>query len=390
MRIVHYIDHIDFRRGGPARAVVDQVRVMCDRGHRVALASMSQPDVPEAWRTAAASGGSHAQAIELQAIGSRVLSARGAGSFRSLLGGADIVHLHGAWEPSNLQCASMARRAGVPVVISLRGMLDDWCMAQGGLKKRVYLMMGGRTMLEQATVIHCTAEAELAQSKKWFPKGRGIVVPNLMDLAPFRAMPGPKEAQARFSIDPSGPPIALFLSRMSPKKGVEHLIEAARLLGEEGRPLRVLVAGDGDADYAARMRALARTVPAPAMVEFVGHVGGSLKLSLLQASSLFVLPTSQENFGFVFFEALAAGLPVLTTDLVDTRDEIVSSGGGEVVPQDAHHFAAAMKRLLSDPSALEARGNAGREWVLRELDTHAVAARFERLYEVALGAAARA
>lgn len=387
MRIVHYIDHIDFRRGGPARAVVDQVRVMCERGHSVVLASMSQPDVPEAWR---APGESRAQAIELPAMGSRVLSGRGATTFRSLLQGADIVHLHGVWEPSNLQCASMARRAGVPVVISLRGMLDDWCMAQGGFKKRMYLLMGGRTMLEQAAVIHCTAAAELTQSNKWFPRGRGLVVPNLMDLAPFRALPGPKEARDRFSIDPSGPPVALFLSRMSPKKGVEHLIEAARLLGEEGHALRVLVAGDGDADYAARMTALARSVPLPVKVEFIGHVGGSLKLSLLQASSLFVLPTSQENFGFVFFEALAAGLPVLTTDLVDTRDEIVSSGGGEVVPQDAHHFAAAMKRLLSDPAALAARGIAGREWVMRELDTHAVAARFERLYEVALGAAARA
>lgn len=380
MRIVHYIDHIDFRRGGPARAVIDQARVMHGRGHTVAVASMTQPDVPASWRDRT---DARLSGVELEALGGRALSSPGTRKFCEMVAGADIVHLHGVWEPSNLQCASIARRAEVPVVISLRGMLDDWCMAQGGFKKRIYLLMGGRSMLEQAAVIHCTAQAELEQSRKWFPRGRGMVVPNLMDLAPFHALPGPAEARGAFGIDPHGAPVALFLSRMSGKKGVEHLIEATRLLASRGIALRTIIAGTGEEEYEARMRALALGVHAPGSVEFVGHVGGSLKLSLLEASTLFVLPTSQENFGFAFFEALAAGLPVLTTDLVDTKGEILASGGGEIVPQTAGAFADAMERLLADRAALARRGQAARAWTLRELDTDAVAAQFERLYEAA-------
>jgi len=388
VRIVHYIDHVDFRRGGPARAVVDQVRVMRQRGHDATIASMTLADVPDEWKQAPEHGGA-ARAIEVANRGGRIISAVGIRSLDHAVTTADIVHLHGVWEPSNLQVAALARKRGVATVVSLRGMLDDWCMAQGRLKKRIYLALGGRKMLERAAVVHCTAQAELEQSSPWFPRGRGMVVPNLMDLAPFRSMPGPAEAVARFKMDPASLPVVLFLSRMSHKKGVEHLIEAVSMLARRGVAVRLIIAGDGDEEYARRMRRLAASVGASARIDFVGHVGGSLKLSLLQASTLFALPTSQENFGFVFFEALAAGLPVLTTNLVDTKDEIAASGAGEIVPQNAEAFATAMERLLADRAALAQRGKVGRQWAMRELDTDAVAARFEALYQVALCRAAK-
>lgn len=344
---------------------------------------MTLADIPEEWKQGRG-GDVVPLAIGVDNLGGRIITAAGIRSLDSAVSRADVVHLHGVWEPSNLQVAALARKRGVATVVSLRGMLDDWCMAQGGFKKRIYLAFGGRRMLERAAVVHCTAQAELEQSRKWFPRGQGMVVPNLMDMAPFRELPGPSQARQRFDIDPDGPPVVLFLSRMSHKKGVEHLIEASSLLAARGVAVRTIIAGDGDDDYAARMRALAGEVRAPGRIDFVGHVGGSLKLSLLQAATVFALPTSQENFGFAFFEALAAGLPVVTTDLVDTKAEITASGAGEIVTQSAGAFADALQRLLSDRTALAARGRRGREWTLRELDTDAVAARFEELYRAAL------
>ncbi len=385
LRIVHYIDHVDFRRGGPARAVVDQVRVMHGRGHDAAIATMTSIDVPAAWRLGEPG---MPRSIQVANAGGRIITAAGIKALDAAVATADIVHLHGVWEPSNLQVAALARKRGARTVVSLRGMLDDWCMAQGGFKKRIYLALGGRKMLERAAVVHCTAQAELEQSRKWFPRGRGMVVPNLMDMEPFRSLPGPAEARTRFGIDPAGPPVVLFLSRLSHKKGVEHLIEATALLASRGVFIRTIIAGDGDEEYAARMRALAGEACAPGRIDFVGHVGGPLKLSLLQAATVFALPTSQENFGFAFFEALAAGLPVVTTDLVDTKAEIAASGAGEIVPQRADAFADAIERLLSDRSALAERGRRGREWALRELDTDAVAGQFEELYRSALSASA--
>ena len=76
------------------------------------------------------------------------------------------------------------------------------------------------------------------------------------------------------------------------------------------------------------------------------------KSSLYQAADVFVLPTSQENFGFVQFEAMACGTPVMTTNLVDTWREIVDSGGGVAVDQNAAAIVAGLQPLLDQPQVI--------------------------------------
>ncbi|MEY4170550.1 MAG: hypothetical protein RLZ94_1623 [Actinomycetota bacterium] len=376
MRIVHFLDHVDFRRGGPANAVTTLVRVLNARGHATRLACLSGPDLPASWVT----DGGHGTATVLPSIRGRLMTPSALRGLRAWLKDADALHLHGVWEPANLQAAAVARSCGTKVFVSLRGMLDDWCMAQGRLRKRAFLALGGRRMLESAVAVHCTAEAEREQSVKWFPRGRAIVIPNLMDLGPFSTMPDGAAARVAFGLDPAGPPVILFLSRISAKKGIEHLLGALALLARRGLRLRTIIAGTGDPAYEARMRRMADDLGPGMPVSFVGHVGGPLKLSLFAASDLFVLPSSQENFGFAFFEALAAGLPVVTTDLVDTWREIESSGAGFIVTQDAHAVAEAITGALQDRAELAARAARGRAWTLEHLATDRIAARFEAMY----------
>jgi glycosyltransferase involved in cell wall biosynthesis len=378
MRILHYMQAIDFRKGGPPRAVVDQVATMQARGHDAVVATTVIRDVPEAWLDAGASP----RAVALPPVGGPLgrLSRSALQMLESEVRSADVVHLHGVWEVSSLQVAAIARRLGRPYVISLRGMLDDWSMDQRGLKKRIYLRLGGRRYLESACRVHCTADAELEQSRKWFPRGTGVVVPNLIDLAPFESIPDPELARSTWPRLASSPFRFLFLSRVQYKKGIEHLIDAVGLLRDRGHELLVVIAGSGDEEYLQAMRSRARSRNVDDTFFWTGHVGGDLKWSLYSACDVFVLPTSQENFGFVFFESLAAGTPVVTTDLVDTRDEIARSGGGVIVSQTATAFADALESFMNGQRDAENMGKHGRSWTLENLDTSAVAERFERLY----------
>jgi glycosyltransferase involved in cell wall biosynthesis len=118
---------------------------------------------------------------------------------------------------------------------------------------------------------------------------------------------------------------------------------------------------------------------------FLGLVSGVEKLSVYQAADLFVLPTSQENFGFVFPEALACGVPVVTTKGVDTWPELEGSGGAMIVPAEAAAMAEAIRQLLADPDRCRRMGAKGREWVLREFGGTAVVERYEALYADAAG-----
>ncbi len=276
---------------------------------------------------------------------------------------------------------------GVPYVVSLHGMLDDWSMAQGGNKKRAFLSLGGRYMLEHASRVHCTAQAEVDQSKKWFPEGTEIIIPYLMDLEPYRDLPGPELARQKFAaLSSDGVPTVLFLSRLHYKKGPEFLIKAAALLKQRAVPTKVAFAGTGDAAYIDSLKVMAKELGVENRVHFLGMVVGREKLSLYQSADLFVLPTSQENFGLVLIEALACGTPIVTTKGVDIWRDVEASGSGMICDQAPQVLADTISTILSNDSLRMGMAAKARPWVFSEFDEGSLLRRFEALYDDAAGA----
>lgn len=389
MRIVHYLQRIDLAEGGVVRAVLDMTALLARRGHDVVLITHDDADAPESWKRAERG----CPRLEVVPAPSRPLGLLAGAQLRSLepiIKGADVLHLHACWTTANNQLASMARRLGVAYVLSIHGMLDDWCMAQKAPKKRLYLALAGRRTLERAAFVHATAEAELEQSRKWYPRGRGVVVPLVFDLEPFRDPPGPALADERFGpggtrdIAP-GEHVVLFLSRVHPKKGVEHLVRAAALLRDRDVVCKTLIAGAGDEAYTSGIRRLIEQHDLADRVRLLGLVTGDLKVSLYERADVFALPTSQENFGFVLPEAMACRTPAITTRGVDIWPELESSGGALIAEQSPEAFADAIALLLADDDRRRTMGQAGREWVFRELEPDAIAQRFERMYARAGG-----
>jgi glycosyltransferase involved in cell wall biosynthesis len=254
-------------------------------------------------------------------------------------------------------------------------------MAQKALKKKVYIALIGKRHLEGAAAVHTTAQFELEQARKHFPAGHGVVVPNLLDLTQFDTLPGPDAARTKFPAFAAGQPVVLFLSRIHVKKGIEHLLRAAAVLRDQGAPAQFVIAGTGNPDYMARMKALSDELALTDRVHFVGEVLGTDKLSLYQAADLFVLPTSQENFGFVFAEALACRTPVVTTKGVDIWPELQASGGAVIASTDPAELSKVISTLLADPARLRAMGDAGRRWVYQDLHPERVLDLFESMYK---------
>jgi glycosyltransferase involved in cell wall biosynthesis len=111
---------------------------------------------------------------------------------------------------------------------------------------------------------------------------------------------------------------------------------------------------------------------------------GREKVSLYQACDLFVLPTSQENFGFVLYEALAAGTTLITTRGVDTWPEL-EEAGATITEQHAPTLADAIEGLTGDAENLRQLGQAGRDWVFINLRPDRIVQLFERFYISAIG-----
>jgi glycosyltransferase involved in cell wall biosynthesis len=139
------------------------------------------------------------------------------------------------------------------------------------------------------------------------------------------------------ALGPTGSPTLLTLSRISPEKGLDTLLEALRRMERQGAPpVTVLIAGD--AAYmrgAACLRGLQRRARRlrTMRVEFVGHANAAMKQALFSLADGYVFPSRHESYGLTLCEALAAGLPVITTDHYSARD-LVPPGGGWIVPRD--------------------------------------------------------
>ncbi|MEM1330295.1 MAG: glycosyltransferase [Planctomycetota bacterium] len=388
MNVLHYCSSLRLELGGVARAVLDLAVRTAERGHRVVIASPEAQDVPAEWPRSAEGGERVPSLVELPAPAARLgrfTGAQMAECLTPLISAADIVHLHTPWDLSNLSLAGRCVRSGTPYVVSAHGMLDDWSMAQRSLKKRVFHFLFARRLLERSAFVHCTAQAEFDQARKWFGSGRGEVAPLLFDLAPFRELPGPGLAEGAYGLAAGGPPIVLFLSRLHYKKGPDVMLDAAGLLRDRGIEALTVFAGTGEPDYERQLRAQAKRLGlGEDRVRFVGMVSGDEKVSLYERAQVFALPTSQENFGFVFPEALACNTPVITTRGVDTWPELEGSGGSVIVERSPEAFADAIAQLLTDADRAVAMGRSGRAWVMKTFDADAIGARYESLYQSAI------
>lgn len=389
MRITHFLTRFNLADGGVVRAVLDMGQLLAARGHEVTVLTCDDTDVPDSWKAGGA-GVPVIRLVESPRLPGGLFARAQLAGIEPLVKQSEVVHLHACWTTANNQLGRMCRRMGVPYVLSVHGMLDDWCMAQKAPKKKIYLALGGRKTLEEAALVHCTAGAELEQSRKWYPKGRGVVVPLIFDLEPYRQLPGPELADAAFGPAGTGDivpdrPVVLFLSRIHMKKGVDVLVRMAAELKERGIVCRTLIAGTGDAPYEREMRALIAELGLTDDVRLLGLVTGETKVSLYERADVFALPTSQENFGFVFPESLACRTPVVTTRGVDIWPELEQSGGAVIAERTPSAFADAVASLLPDADQRRLMGESGRAWVLEHLNPDAIAARFEGMYADATG-----
>ncbi len=167
---------------------------------------------------------------------------------------------------------------------------------------------------------------------------------------------------------------------MHEKKGLDRLLEAAAILAREGRETDVLIAGTGEPAYEHQMKALAERLGLADRAHFLGLVTGDAKAALYASADLFVLPTSQENFGFVCPEALACGTPAVTTKGVDIWPELLESGGAEIAENTPEGVAAVVGELLRHPERLSEMGRRGREWVHARFSGDRVALEYRALY----------
>ncbi len=379
LRVLHVIPAVAPRYGGPALTMRHMAAGLAALGVRVDVATTTadgERDLGMPLGRPVVEDGARYFYFPRQRPRGWTYSAPLARWLRAHAADYDLLHVHGAFTYSTLAACRAARRVGRPYVLEPCGTLNSWGLAQKRWKKLPYYALIERRNLQSAEAIHAASPLEAAEL---IPLGLGAkvrVIPLSCDLPPLRSRP------AR----PGASPRLLTLSRLHPVKGLPVLFEALALLKAEGGPqVRLTIAGQGEAVYAAQLRAEAAALGLAGQVTFAGFVEGRAKADLLAAADLFVLPSHAENFGLAAAEALAAGLPVIVSDGVGLAEMVREAGAGLVVPAgSAEALGAAIGGLAADAARREAMGRRGRALARREFSLAALSTRLLALYEEVL------
>jgi phosphatidyl-myo-inositol alpha-mannosyltransferase len=174
---------------------------------------------------------------------------------------------------------------------------------------------------------------------RYFP-GDYKVIPNGVDAEHYgRAVP-----IARWQ---DGTPSILFVGRFEPRKGVLDLLKAFRHLRKQGVECRLLLVGGGPQEREARRYVATRRLGG---VEFLGRVSDAEKLQLFRTANVFCSPaTGRESFGIVLLEAMAAGVPIVASDIHGYKGVVRRGREALLVPpHEPKELGAAIGRLLED------------------------------------------
>ncbi len=269
----------------------------------------------------------------------------------------DLVHLHSIYRWPTWAAARMAARAGVPYVLSPRGMLvKELVRKKNRWVKSAWLQFVEKHTIENAAGIHATSELEVREIEKFgFRLPPVFVVPNGFEIESQDSESNGMRAEIEEAIKRK--PVLLFLGRINWKKGLDRLVPAMAYVPEAN----LVIAGNDEENYSPALERLARERNVQDRVTFVGPLYGSKKMALMKAASLFVLPSYSENFGNAVLEAMSAGCPVLVTPEVGLAEMVAASGAGRVVGGDSNQLGEALREMLSSPETLKQMGQRGQK-----------------------------
>jgi glycosyltransferase involved in cell wall biosynthesis len=260
----------------------------------------------------------------------------------------DVVHAHLTY--ANIIGTLTGRLAGIPTIASLRNQSVDQNPIRAGLETWLLRHWADRVM----AVGHATAAAHQARL-------RGQQIDPIPSAVPiFSPLPPPERAALRADlIGQTDRPLLISVGRLHPQKGYDDLFEAFARLHAIHPEVMLVIAGGGELQPA-----LSNQIKARGLENAIRLLGPRNDVPrLLAASDLFVSASHWEGLPVSVLEAMAAGLPVVATEVSDVPRVVTEGTGLLVPPHQPDKLAEAMFTLLENPAQRKAFGAAAQKHI---------------------------
>jgi glycosyltransferase involved in cell wall biosynthesis len=289
--------------------------------------------------------------------------------------GADVAHLH--FPPPLTPYFAVRGLAHSPVPVCVTYHCDLYLATPvGRVATELFNHLFLPSILRRAdrVIVHTDSYARTSRGLG----GRDVeVIPSSVDLARFR--PDVDGAPVRKRLGFNGGPVLAFTGRLVPHKGLDALLRAVARLPPE---VQLLIVGRGP--ELPGMRELAQRLGITERVRFCSEVSDAELPAYLRAADLFVFPSANrlEGFGLAVAEAMAAGLPVIVSDMPGVREVIEPGREGLLTePLLEGDLVDRIQELVDDPGRRREMGAAGRRRAEELFDVRAVTRSLVRTYE---------
>lgn len=263
----------------------------------------------------------------------------------------DIVYLPVSKNPLGFLRDSLfigpAAMRGTPVILHFHGAEFDRFVRTAPAPLRILV----RALVRRASRAIVPGDGLKPMLRNLIAGERIVTVPNgVADLPAGREPSGPRHGRVHI----------LFLGNLLPGKGYVALLVAVQLLLDEGLDIEATFAG-AVVDADAHGRALSTVRYGVDRIRFSGEVDSAVKVTLLRSVNVLALPSEDEAQPLVILEAMAAGLPVVSTRRGAIPETVVDGQTGLLVEaRDTPALTAALRRLIVDPALRERIGRAAR------------------------------
>ena len=245
----------------------------------------------------------------------------------------------------------------------------DLPLDRDGLQQRIHLFDADNWHLRRARRLFANSTVTADRLRRFNGLDAEVLYPPLGDDSGFRC--------------DSWGDYVFYPSRLVHIKRQVLLVEA---MSQVQTDVRLVIAGNDDDHYRPTLDGIAAQLGVGSRVIFTGPVHGADKAALISAARLLALPSYSENFGNVVIEAMAAGRPVVVSQDVGLAPVVEESQAGLVVNGEPETLAAAIARVIDDPSSAAAMGDRGRALVQQRYSWGVVAKQMEALYASVIGA----
>lgn len=269
-------------------------------------------------------------------------------------------------------------------MIAPHGSLSAWTLRRSRWKKALALAAYERSNLRNASCLHALSQPEAREFRNFGLKNPIAIVPNGISAEWLCSAGEAQRFRHTFAIAP-GARVLLFLSRITPKKGLPLLLESIKANSKAFAGWVLLIAGVDEFDHERELEALVDQYGLRDSVRFIGPLYGDMKRDAFSAADAFALPSHSEGWPMVVLEALGAGVPVFTTTAIPFPELLEHRAGWMVEPSVDSIGASLPDMLLRSPAELREMGNRGRALVASRLTWDAVATQLSAVYLWLLG-----